>query len=492
MAQLHIDTHANSVQLADGCCVRFSRRWETAVLAALLGAGSQGLTAADLQQRLAARGQAQPLNRAQCQRLFGNLRAFCQAHPVLGWRVESAPRQWTVGPWHLRCDRAVRATVDGQHVMAAPSAQDWPHAALTRVPGHASLLPVLTHLLLADAFAIDGQWLEVLDALQPLNGCALTPEGHALVQLRAATAHRRMGDYSQAEALLRHVAGSALPATPGLPLHASFLLQRVQYDRAPAQTHASLWQTTRQPPLHGVPDQHTLAEWHNLRALLARRRIQALLEQDPAAAEAPALHELALRHYQAAMHQALSQGDVTRLQAYVANLAFHLQTWGRLTGWAGDTTTGDVLRWQRLTMAYTDKFDAGRDTAWEYIFFAEFWLDNPQDLGQLDAKGQAALECVGLLPDDERFYKAATRRLRAIADPRQLAIMLVLYLRFVREHQHAGTRAQQRIGAELQQLLRQQPPGFADTLAAEGYGPWLPVARKGKKAPDPDPGADGE
>jgi len=118
------------------------------------------------------------------------------------------------------------------------------------------------------------------------------------------------------------------------------------------------------------------------------------------------LSQLALRHFQAALYLVLWFRDWDRVQAYVANLAYHLQACLAQHPSLGVHAT-QVLNWHRLTMAYEDKLAAGRDSAWEYIFFGKFWLDNHEALQPLPR------------PDPLRVEKTAARAERISKLPRR-------------------------------------------------------------------------
>jgi hypothetical protein len=485
--QLLIDTAANRAQIAGGLPHQFTRRWEAALLAFLLQADGASVSAQQCNAALAQRGQRQPLNRAQFQRLYDAIAAFLAEIAS----IHTQPRQRSTGPWALQIRQPVEVTVDGQPRSAAAPRNAWPYPAITVQTGNlGNLLAILSKLLVSDGFAFEGQWQHALDMLHPLAQSplwhCLTPEAQNLIDLRRVKAHRGMGQFAQTRALLQTVTARPAQADLAAIEYARFLLCRIRYDQDPARQHRQLWNDTAQPPAsHGAQDTRSLAEWHNLRALLVRRRIETLLAPRPdkkTAGDPQELHSLALRHYQAAIYHGLAASDIDHVQAYIANLGHHLQTWGRLWQWAADVTYVDVLRWQSLAMSCADKFDAGKNTAWEYIFFAESWLNNPIDLRQLDPASKLGLDCQGLLPDDDRFYTTAIARLRVIADPRQLAIMLVLRLRFVTKHMPAKARLRGSIRSELQQLLAAQPPEFTQARADEGYAPWLPMPRRKRRS----------
>ncbi|MDP2226457.1 MAG: hypothetical protein Q8J78_03150, partial [Moraxellaceae bacterium] len=337
---------------------------------------------------VAQRGQSKALNRAQILRLFLSLQTFFDAHTITGLRVETQPRKTTVGPWQLRHEVGVLFCVDGEL-----GREHWPHPGITSKPFDTEqLYEVLSVLLVADALACEGRFKPAMDVLGALDHQTLSDEASGLVSLRLCSWHKHLGSFGQARSHALAVIERPATADPGLRAYARFMMQRIDYDENPAGTWDLLWQTTGAPPGQHEPqteqgsDWRTLAEWHNMRALLARRKLHALThthgtngQPSPQQETANTLNALALRHYQAAMYMAAWFRDWDRLQAYVANLAYHLQTLLGLSKPPG-TEAPSVLRWHRLTMAYEDKFSAGRDSAWEYIFFGKFWLDNHASL----------------------------------------------------------------------------------------------------------------
>ena len=483
MMDLGIDTRHNRVMVkapsAPAWAHQFTRRWEAAWLAALLEEAAQGraLSGDALQARLAALGQSSPLNRAQIQRLLDGLQAFLDQLASLNARIDSPPRKRTVGPWRLIHEGPLDFEVDGQR-----EAMPWSYAGLTGAGGIDALHGLLSRLLIADALAVEGHYESAIQSLSPLDRAPVSAEAQGLVNLRLCNWHRHLGQFQAAQACAQSVLDLPAPADPGLALHARFFLERIRYDQNPAGNWESLWQSTAEEPRPAGPgglDWRTRSEWHNLRALLARRRMHQL-DSEPEV-QAPAvdtLHQLALRHFQAALYMALWSRDWSTLQAYVANLAFHLQSCLVLRNEVG-VGPGQVLGWHRLTMAYSDKLGAGRDSAWEYIFFAKFWLDHQDKLQPGTVPDPLAHHLGRSSPDQEAFYVQALKRLRECGDDRQVAIGHCLYLRFAKEHMQGEERIEaiQRQCQKLTDLLAaQSTPNLFQSLVAEGYAVHWPPA----------------
>lgn len=485
MLHLRIDTQRNRVSvdapLPTPGPFQFTRRWEAVLLAALLEQAphSGALVAEALQARLSALGQPKPLNRAQLQRLLDGLDIFLAGLPGGAARIASPPRKRTVGPWQLVCPGAWTWEADGRS-----DAPDWPHVALLKENSIDALHALLSTLLVADALSVDGRYGIAIQTLEAFNPSELSTEGQCLLFFRLGSWHRHMGNFPQARACARSVLVHPASTDPALAVHARFFLQRIDYDENPAQHWEALWQSTGEAPAHPaeqVQDGRTLSEWHNLRALLTRRQMQRLGQQTGAPKEPlKLLHSLALRHFQAALYLALWRRDWTTLQAYVANLAFHLQFCLGLPTPVG-VTHDQVLAWHRLTMAYEDKLAAGRDSAWEYIYFAEFWLTHHGDF-QPGAMPDPLSHHLGPSgPDQQDFYEQALKRLRECGDDRQVAIGHSLYLQFALFHL-AGEQREATLRAQTQQLSdllsAQATPQLRKALIAEGYAQHWPTALK--------------
>lgn len=471
---LVIDPHKNQVSFQGGPLHRFSRRWEARLLALLLQAAKDAkpLNAVAIQQSLQLHGQQQRLNRTQLKRLFSNVADYLAQLPGQPVQVATEPRQTTVGPWRMAFKTAVTFAIDGEQ--AAP----WQHPLLLHTPCTDTLHALVSQLLISDAFAVHGDYRAAIASLQPSYTAALSAEGQCLLWLREATWQKRLGRFEIARELTRLVLATPTPADPGLQTHAAFFLLRIDYDENPGGEESRLWEAvTELPPVVSV-DWRTQAEWHNLRALLARRHLLSQLKAAalaPGAEEAESLHRLALRHLESAIYLGAWQRDWDRLQAYVANFAFHLQrTYG--LGLPNGPRVGQVFNWHRLALAYGDKLEAAKDSAWEYIFLGAFWLDHHADLTTRQLSDPLAQEVQGHSPAHEAFYVQAISQLNKCADPRQIAIGWTLYLRFAQDHLRGKPQRAALLKActALASLLAGQPKTLLKGLQDEGYSAYWP------------------
>jgi hypothetical protein len=469
-----IDSQKNQVSFREGDVFKFTRRWEARLLALLLetSAVSQFLGVAGIQQSLQSHGQQQPLNRTQLKRLFSSLADYLAAVPGQPMQVVADPRKNTVGPWRLVFKTAVTFVIDN-----AP-AKSWSHPMLLLAPCIDTLHQLVTNLLISDAFAVHGDYRHAIASLQPTYAHALTAEGRCLLWLREAMWQKRLGHFDMARELTQRVLDTPTPADPGLQTHAAFFLQRIAYDEAPVGDEHRLWEAVADlPPLLSA-DWRTQAEWHNLRALLARRRLHAQhkkVSQTPSEDGTEFLDQLARRHLESAIYLGAWQRDWDRLQAYVANFAFHLQSVYGM-GLSHSPTVQQIFGWHRLTLAYGEKLEAAKDSAWEYIFLGGFWLDNHAELTAHKVSDPLAQEVDGHSPANEVFYTHAIAQLNRCADIRQIAIGWTLYLRFAQHHMRGQPQRTtlSKATAALASLLTGQPKALVEGLQDEGYSAYWP------------------
>ena len=474
-----IDSQKNQVRVQDGDIHQgdihqFGRRWEARILALLVQAAraAQPLSAAAIQQSLQLHGQQQLLNRTQLKRLFSNVADYLARLPGQPLRVAADPRKSTIGPWHLAFQAPVTLTIDNDQAAA------WSHPMLLLQPCIDALHQLISQLLISDAFALYGDYRSAIASLQPTYVQPLTAEGRCLLLLRESMWQKRLGHFDKARELAHRVLATPTPADPGLQTHASFVLHRVAYDEAPVGQSDWLWEAVAPlPPVLSV-DWRTQAEWHNLRALLARRRLysqQHQPAQPDSTVEAEVLSRLALRHLESAIYLGAWQRDWDRLQSYVANYAFHLQNTFSL-GLPTSPSVLQVFNWHRLTLAFHAKLEAGKDSAWEFIFLGSFWLDQHAQITTHQLTDPLAQEVEGYSPAKEAFYIQGIARLSNCGDARQLAIAWTLYLRFAQDHMHGKPRraAQLQASTALCNLLDSHPASLRKTLQEDGYCAYWP------------------
>lgn len=487
---------------------QFQRRWECQILSMLLLEGQAGraLNADTLQQTLRQKGQPKDLNRAQLQRLFGCLTAFLTDLPGQPLILKIAPRQATVGPWMLFFSAQI--IFHNAEIVASSKSEEiqWQYPRLLAISSQTgekqnevcvdTLHLLLSEILNSDTFSLKGDYREAIYILQHLDKSLLTEEAHALILFRECVWQKRLGYFENARQLAYKVLDCAPKLDLGITNYVSFFLQRIDYDESPAQAHSALWHSSTPPQMALQSDWRSIPEWHNLRALLARRRLLALNKcishsknnKNIALDETPAsLNQYALNHFQSAIYWALQQRDWDRLQAYICNLAFHLQEMLPL----GFVTVNQVFNWHRLILSYTDKLNLAQDSAWEFIFFGEFWLNHHAEINDNSQAYSLSNLIEDVTPSQEDFYLLGLDKLNNCADDRQIAIMWILYGRFAMNHMGARDTCDSYLVIALLDFqkmftlhlveeaiteLLQKNPNLQQTLFNEGYADYLPTA----------------
>lgn len=489
---------------------QFQRRWECQILSMLLLEGQAGraLNSNTLQQTLRQKGQLKDLNRAQLQRLFNSLNVFLASISGQPLQLKIAPRQATVGPWTLIFSAAV-SFYDAEIFAPVNTDQNtyqYPRLlAIDYSSGDTkvevcvdSLYFLLSQLLSSDAFSLIGNYRESINTLQDIDKSQLTEEAQALIWIKESTWQKRLGHFKTARLLVKKVLDNSPKLDPGIANYAQLLLHRIDYDESPAHAHEALWHSASLPQLVLQSDWRSLSEWHNLRALLSRRRLIKLYQsikqskngqnyENITQDETPeSLNQYALNHLQSAIYWALQYRDWDRLQAYICNVAFHLQEMLPF----GFVNVNQVFNWHRLILSCTDKLNLAQDSAWEYIFFGEFWL-NHHAIISYNTKSDSVSHLIDdVEPSQEAFYLQGLDKLTACADARQIAIMWVLYGRYATEHLGVQAVCDNYLLAgimNLQKLLTlefikealtellQQNSGLRQTLFDEGYAEYLPI-----------------
>lgn len=462
---------------------QFSRRWECHLLCMLIDEAQRGRTVTNgaLQTVLRKNGQQNDLNRAQLQRLLNGLSDFFLKLPQLQISLDVAPRQYTVGPWKLIYPEGIsfiNQKIENEKLKKKK--RPWTHPRLLVARSHLnidkssrelkSLHEILSVLLTSDAFAVNGEYADAIHIQLNLDPKIFSDEFANVLKLREAIWQKKIGNFEVAKQLAGAVAQQPLITDVGLVANAQFLLSRISYDESPSKAHKDLWQNMPSPQPMMSSDQRLLPEWHNLRALLTRRRlIEIGLTND---GQAINLHFEALDHLQSSIYWALQFRDWDRMQAYVANISFHLQSVLPL----GLVTINEVFMWHRLCLAYGDKLSLSQDSGWEYIFLGKFWLEHHAEIAVESAADPLAHTVEDAHPSQVKFYSKAIAKLTTCADARQLGIMWLLYSRFAVEHLEQTQPSTESVSSEISMALGDlfaKNLQLKQTLAAEGYSSYL-------------------
>ncbi len=479
MLNLQVDVHQNTVSW-NRRTVRFRRTHSALFLEQLLVNGLRAMTMSltDLQSAAQAAWQlapvdrsANPFGRQQIARLVQELEAFFLDNPELGLTFERVNRQMTVGPWRITVTTPISMTTS-QLVTKGPK-QEWTYPALVDGVEVDSLRELLAQWLTFEGFAVYGEHGPALDMIPDAAlMTTVTVEAQAVLQLRRVYFLRRLSQYDKALELVTNLQQSATSLKDTrLPGQLLLTLARTEYERDPASRWRQAQAVLAKPPTIVAPCAMTQAEWHNLQALCSRR---AALEAFEAGDRALAIaqHESAIGHFQSALYFALSLQSWDRVHAFIDNFCYHLQKMYEYQV----VPIQEVLDWYTLALACADKLDSGHDDAWDLIFFAEFYLDHAEQIIQSQNvfSHRSSLLHDRYSPGRQDFWDGALSRARSIGGLRQLAITLILYLRWALVHQQTltGTVSVWSLKLDLNRLLEQNPE-LAQQLCEDGYDGWL-------------------
>lgn len=478
---------------------RFTHRWECQFFYMLLIEQLVGgsLTKQMLHQSLKLKGQPKELNRAQLQRLYASLNQFLSKVPGQMVALKTAPRQTTVGPWELVISSAIRFENREDDNSKNDELTPWQYPTLQSIRHDSDELTINLHvdelhtilsiLLKSDAFALHGIYLEALDEIQKIRHFKLTTEAQCLIMMREALWKKRIGQFDTARELTRSILTLSPSLDQGLAIYAQFFLQRIDYDESPGVSYPHLWHSTISSEKLLQTDWRTMPEWHNLRALLARRRLLEIVGKDRTAnyksepilqsSNILKLHIEALNHFQSAIYLVLQLRNWDQLQAICANIVLHLQSMISIKL----ATVTQIFKWHGLVFNYADDLNLAQDSAWEYIYFAKFWQDNHEEIEKHYTFELVDNAINDVDPSQEKFYLTAIEKLNKCADDRQVAIMWILYGRYAKiSFKSAGTLTP-RLDAENKyqstveavqaalSCLFSNKPGLKSSLEAEGY-----------------------
>ncbi len=470
MQALRIDRRRNLAELPDGGRVVWQRRWASDFLALLVlqGRHDQAVDLEMLDTCLARRGQPVKLAPVSVLRLLDTLQAFLDALPGRPLAIEHPPRKASRGPWRLRWLQPLTIVIDGEPEpgasVAATVGEDHFIALIDGPPGQVDRLhALLLRVISSDAFHTIGDHASAHELLQSCRELPLSSDARVLIGLRESLCLKRMGRFDAARSALRELASLTEVRDRSALASVQFLFDRIDYDADPGGQHTRLWSTCTPPPRIQQPDRQLLAQWHNLRALLCRRRLEGLGRLDLT------VHRLALRHLESALHHALLQRDGEGLLAYIANLALHLTS--ALT--LGASHAREVMAWHELALVCMDKLGVGGDNAWETIFLAQFWLDHEDELSALAHRpGEGVwMPVIGNLhPRDTAYHVAMVHRVEATGDARQCALAWLCYWRHARAHLPRHEELPVRLA--LIKAVKAEPD-LPERLRREGYGHWL-------------------
>lgn len=481
---IYIDLIHNCLRSDSGQIHHFARRLSALFMLSLWQAAQQKtwLNFAQFQQLAISQGRQSRIHRSQIVRILADVRAqLAQAAPKV--RIDTTTAKGTTGPWQLYCPN----NVVFQASSAAPVLPDIHTPEKSDMPGSyvrilaaqvgtaervGQLLGLLQLMLKSDVLAKESQFADAAELLKRSSSFDVSLDMQCLIWLRQARHLKAIGMFDAAAELLKSIVSQRDKLHfEALPVIASLLLQRIQYDKAPAAHYVALSKTLLCPAKQWQTDTIIMFEWHNLKALILRRQILAEFERQQTITTALfSWHDQVFQHTEAALFCALWDSNFETVQSILANFAFYLTKMLPL----GLSDLGQTFDLYNMFMNYSEEADVGKNSAWEFIMFGEFWLDYQQPLLALCKRRPFMTLTIieNQHPGNEAFYLRGLEKLKACADARQVALGYINYLRFARQNLSAAKVAD--IEHELQAWVAQTPE-LVDVLCQSGYEAYLPV-----------------
>jgi tetratricopeptide (TPR) repeat protein len=464
MVSLQLNLQQNTAAF-DGQIIEFRRSHSAAFLELLVSNSIRGLPTAlpQLQEKNQASNTSTNFSRQQLARLVDEIDAFATAHPQLGLAMVRQPRKRTVGPWQLTLAKPIAL----ERVNAITDSAG-PYPAMLQSNSLESLRLLLSDWITFEGFAAFGEHESALEAARRIVQGPLTLDSRAILTLRELYFLRRLGRFDEAFNLLSSVQNTTTPARDTrLGAHFQVALARTMYDSDPGGRWRQAQGLLAAPTILLAPCPLAASEWHNLNALCARRAaIEAFENSDVKAAITQ--HTIATKHFQSALYYVLSFQLWNRVHAYIDNFCYHLQKMYDHQ----IVPIQEVLSWYALALACADKLDSGHDDAWDLVYFGEFYLDHAADIAESNKEftHRSSLLDDRYSPGRQEFWDSALASARVIGGRRQIAITLILYLRWGVESRAKFDPTELR--AELVQLLGAEPT-LKQKLCDEGYDGWL-------------------
>lgn len=474
---LSVDLSTGVIELGD-VQYRLRGRWDRFFLACLAeDASGFGIDAARLQVGLSAQGLVRALAPIQLSRLLdrvGDALQFLSAELPVRLAIQHPSRSRTRGPWRIEGGLVAIQVLGRQAPVLQPFVSPAEVFSLTEAARNDSELPF--SLALRMKRAVEAFWNADIDrAIGWLaDDASWAGESAALCSLRRLRLAEFLvsrGDYAQAQRILDALADSTLPDLVRrlLQPHLNIAQLRLRYAADPLANHgrigARIGRALADPStaLWQAPDSAALAEHLHLQALCQRRRLEA----DDRPAHHPSSRaqcQAMLQSFHAAFLLCLVARDHERAQHVCANLAYaHQRLFKRDP--AAESDVHRALEWHGLSFALHTCFGGSENSAWEYIFLGELWLES--SVARDAVRGdRLRLLWHDRAPDTLAFYEAACEVARQTADPRQIGYTLNNRSRFL---QHTRDAAGLRKALPEARRWFEANPAVLQLLQAEGY-----------------------
>lgn len=393
------------------------------------------------------------LHRNQVLRMLADL---TKAFETVGAKTRVLPKQKkrSSGPWKLsKTTEVFKVTaIDDESLSVESDFFDWSGYSETRSQ---ALCRFIRIRLDAHVLAHEGYLDDVLIELTQCDEFPMKPKLRNLLDLLRIQLLSAIGDLDKSTALARKViANATLEEDESVISFATYWLARAEYNRAPATSHVKLLQSS-EPQAFMHCDEHAAMHWHNLNALLCRRKALATPN------EAEHYFVQAQYHIEYSLFTAIRQNNIELTLDFMMNTAFFYQEFIPL----GLASVEDVLPWYFLTMHYEDKMGFGNQASWGLVFLTEFYLSCQTAVEHSSV--QKLLDKYDMNPCKLKFYEKTIPLIERSGDKRQLVTFLLLYFQFLSMKNEKMRLTI--IARKTLKLIESEPPAFLTSLKKEGY-----------------------
>jgi hypothetical protein len=505
----------------DGKHFSFKRRYEAAFLACLAldkaDSAKSAIEQKSIHRVLVGLGQKQALQRKQYERLLESIEDGLEALglPKSFTHIEHPPQHRTSGSWwwkgstHFVFEIPHRERIEPDLAPLDPIEENAPQ--VFRIAEDGSLpatRSLLWKLFYADAHAWDGDFSLVTENLENTPGWkTASTDTKIQFHLRLARSHKVLREFTESAHHFSEAQRLAKTSPALTALHAAQIdlhVERELYNQNPVSSAPHIRKNLT-GEIHQLISgaKPSLNPWllgvsYNLRGLTLRRAIEALPD-DAKLDVRTKLIAACLGDFISALYCLLTTRDLETTQNISANIAYAVQKIA-LRGWLpngkGTAPAGEeVFDWYRLTFAWHERFGLADNTAWEYIFLGEYWLEAKDERKNFEIKespkSKGALSNIkrkpnhtahpiwqGKHPHELGFYTHALDRAEVIGDTRQILYASLNLFKFADEfHRHvAKARAMEKI-----QAVTHKHAELVEILTKEGYEIPAPIPTKPPK-----------
>lgn len=377
---INVDVHTNCLHVG-GQSFSFSHHKCALFVACLVEATNrnQALSFQALLAKWQAMDQHAVPDRTSMRRIVSGVSTVFASIPLLGAkRLAFATRCKTVGPWTLQINKNERWTI--QESMPIGMGAHAP--TLSTCTESIQMLNIVDRITTADDLARLGNFQSAQTYLAEqfdAEGGECSPECMALIALRQIRFARLANDATVIQTALIAsrwwIEKSPTQLKNYLLAEYGLIEARAQYHAAPVLFSTRFNGSRLEKQLSVADAPHLRAEWDQLQGLVMRRRMDALIEKGATRTEINLTAHRAIKLHESALYWTLATRNAYGTQSVVLNLAYLLQ---RAAQQGMPDGFEPALKAYRVAVNIAQLFEFPDDSGWDYIMFAELWLQEPQ------------------------------------------------------------------------------------------------------------------